>query len=53
MFYSSEILKYNNETQYQTFSGAIFSLMIITAIVTGFSSMIISTMERTSITSNL
>ena len=53
LFYSSEILKYRNETQYKTFSGAIFSLMIIAAIVTGFSSMIISTVERTSITSNL
>ena len=53
LFYSSEILKYNSETQYKTLSGAIFSLIIMGAIVTGFYSMIISTMERTSITSNL
>ena len=53
LFYSSEILKYNSETQYKTLSGAIVSLILMGAIISGFSSMIISTMERTSITSSL
>ena len=53
LFYSSEILKYNNDTQYKTLSGAILSLIIMGSIISGFSSMIISTMERTSISSSL
>jgi hypothetical protein len=37
MFYSSNILKYNSETHYKTFLGAILSMIIITSIVVGFS----------------
>ena len=53
LFSSSEIIKYNSETTYKTFSGALFSLVIIAAIIFGFSSMIISTMEKTKLTSTL
>jgi len=43
-FYSSEILRYEGQTQYKTITGGILSLMIIVAVISGFFSMIISTM---------
>jgi len=52
-FYSSEILRYKGQTQHKTVTGGILSLMIIVAVITGFFSMIISTLEKTSIESKL
>ena len=53
MFCSSEILRYKSETQYKTLSGAVVSTALIIAIVVGFSDMIMSMMQRTSIESTL
>ena len=51
--YSSDILRYNNDSKYKTVSGAVFSLIIMMTIVVGFSSMIISTMEKNTFESSL
>ena len=53
MFSSSEMLRYNEDAQYQTFTGGIFSLGIILTVIAGFFSMISQTLNRTAITSSL
>lgn len=53
MFCSSELLRYNAETQYKTLTGGLFSVGIICVIIAGFANMISDTLNRTSITSSL
>ena len=52
LFYSTEMLRYNSKSKYKTVTGGIVSLIMIVANIVGFSQMIISTMEKTAITSN-
>lgn len=40
MFYSTEMLRYNKDTQYQTVTGGIVTIGIIVMVITGFFSMI-------------
>ena len=51
LFYSTQMLRYNNYVEYKTITGGIISLVMVISVMIGFSSMIISTMQRTSITS--
>lgn len=53
MFCSSELLRYNSETQYKTLTGGLFSISIIIFIVIGFASMISDTLNRTTIASSV
>ena len=53
MFSSSEMLRYNDDAHYQTFTGGIFSLAIILTVIAGLFSMISETLNRTAITSSL
>ncbi len=53
MFCSSQLLRYNSETQYKTMTGGLLSLAIIIVIIVGFANMISDTLQRTSITSSL
>ncbi len=51
LFYSSEMLRYENELEYKSLTGGILSLALIVTILVGFANMIILTMQRESITS--
>lgn len=51
LFCSSQLLRYNSDTQYNTLTGGLLSLSIITVIIVGFASMIASTLNRSTITS--
>jgi hypothetical protein len=53
MFSSSEILRYNEDAHYHTFTGGLISLGIIFTVIAGFFSMISETMNRTAITANV
>ena len=53
MFCSSELLRYNSETQYKTLTGGLLSLAIIAVIAGGFFNMVADTVNRVSITSSL
>ena len=53
MFSSSEMLRYNDDAHYQTFTGGFFSLAIILTVIAGFFSMISETLYRTAISSSL
>jgi hypothetical protein len=53
IFCSSEMLRYNSESQYKTLAGGLLSLIIICAIMVGFINTIAETINRTSITSTL
>jgi hypothetical protein len=53
MFSSSEMLRYNDDAHYQTFTGGFFSLAIILTVIAGFFSMISETLNRTAISSSL
>jgi len=44
-FYSSDMLRYENELEYRTLTGGILSLGIIITILIGFASMIIDTLN--------
>lgn len=52
-FYSKEMLRYDEDEDYKTLTGGIISLGIIIAIVVGFASMILSTLNRTSISTTV
>ncbi len=52
-FYSKEMLRYDDDEDYKTLTGGIISLGIIVAIVVGFASMILSTLNRTSISTTI
>lgn len=51
-FYSKEMLRYDDDEDYKTLTGGIVSLGIIVAIVIGFASMILSTLNRTTISTS-
>lgn len=53
MFYSTQMLRYNKDTQYQTVTGGIVTLGIIIMVITGFFSMITETINRTAIDSTV
>jgi hypothetical protein len=53
LFCSSQLLRYNKDKEYKTLTGGIFSLGIVIVIMTGFTSMILETLNRTSISSDL
>jgi hypothetical protein len=53
MFYSSEMLRYDSDSQYQTFTGGLVSLVIVMIVIIGFFNMISETLNRTAITSSL
>ena len=47
------MLRYNDDAHYQTFTGGLFSLGIIVVVLTAFFRMILETVNRTAIDSNL
>lgn len=53
MFYSSEMLRYDSDTEYKTITGGIITLSIVAMVTIGFASMIVDTFNRTAITSSL
>lgn len=53
LFCSSQLLRYNSDTQYNTLTGGLLSLSIISVIIIGFASMIASTLNRSTITSTI
>jgi hypothetical protein len=53
LFCSSQLLRYNSDTQYKTLTGGLLSLTIIVVIIVGFANMISNTLNRTSISSTL
>ena len=48
-FNSFQMLRYEQETQYRTFTGGVISIGVIITIVIAFASMIINTVDRTTI----
>lgn len=50
LFYTSELLRFNDEMEYRTLTGGLISLAIIIAVVIGFANMIIGTLNLSSIT---
>jgi len=52
-FKSSDLLRYDRDNEYKTITGGIFSIGIIITIIIGFASMIIDTLNRSSITYTL
>lgn len=53
MFCSSELMRYQSETQYKTLTGGLLSLLIIGVVVGGFASMVADTLQRVTINSSL
>lgn len=48
-FYSSEMLRYNDENEYRTLTGGIISIGIIITIIVGFANMIMDTLNLNTI----
>ncbi len=53
MFYSSQMLRYDNDTEYKTVTGGIITISIVVLVTVGFMSMISDTFNRTAITASL
>ena len=53
MFKSSEMLRYDNDTQHKTFTGGIMTSIIIVMVSISFFAMISDTLNRTAINSSL
>ena len=51
LFYSNEMLRYDNELEYKSLTGGILSLALIVTVLVGFANMIILTMQRENISS--
>ena len=51
LFYSSEMLRYENQLEYKSLTGGILSLALIVTVIVGFANMIILTMQRENISS--
>lgn len=51
LFYSNEMLRYENELEYKSLTGGILSLALIITVLVGFANMIILTMQRENINS--
>ena len=49
-FYSTEIIRFKGEAEYKTLTGGVCSIFIIVILLYAFWSMILGTMERTTIT---
>jgi hypothetical protein len=49
LFYATEMLRYDKELEYRSFTGGLFSLAIIVAVIVGFASMILDTLSLSSI----
>ena len=47
------MLRYNKDSQYQTVTGGIFSLVIVIVVIAGFFNMISETINRTAVSSSL
>lgn len=45
LFFSTVQLRYNEELEYKTITGGIFSLAVLTTILVGFAAMILNTFE--------
>ena len=52
-FYSTKLLRFQKDGEYHTVTGGILSIGIIIIIIVGFANMIISTVNRTTITTSL
>jgi hypothetical protein len=52
-FYSTEMLRYDDEEEYRTLTGGILSMGIIITTVIGFASMILQTLDLSSITTQV
>ena len=53
MFYSSEMLRYENKKEYKTITGGLVTISIVVMVIVGFANMISDTLNRTAITSSL
>lgn len=53
MFYSTELLRFDGEGEFSTLTGGILSLAIVATILAGFASMILDTLNRTTISTQL
>lgn len=51
-FYSTEMLRFNDESEYKTITGGLISLGIIIMIMAGFATMIIDTFSLNSVKSS-
>jgi hypothetical protein len=52
LFYSNEMLRYENELEYKSVTGGIISLALVVTVLIGFANMIILTMQRENISSD-
>jgi hypothetical protein len=53
LFYSTELLRFDGEGEFSTLTGGILSLAIVATIFAGFASMILDTLNRTTISTQL
>ena len=53
MFYSSEMLRYENKKEYKTITGGLVTISIVVMVIVGFANMISDTLNKTAITSSL
>lgn len=49
LFYATEMLRYDKELEYRSFTGGLLSIAIIIAVIIGFASMILDTLSLSSI----
>jgi len=49
-FYSTEMLRYDDDLEYKTLTGGVVSLAIIVTIIMGFASMILNTLDLNTFT---
>lgn len=50
LFYATEMLRYDKELEYRSFTGGLLSIAIIIAVIIGFASMILDTLSLSTIT---
>lgn len=53
MFYSAEMLRYNEDSNYKTVTGGLVSIGIVIVVIAGFFNMISETINRTAISYTL
>ena len=51
-FYSTQLLRFQKEGEYRTFTGGLLSIGIIVAIIVGFANMIMDTLNKGTITTS-
>lgn len=49
LFYATEMLRYDKELEYRSFTGGLLSIAIIIAVIVGFASMILDTLSLSTI----